>query len=398
MIAFLILLLASCLQLGEMRTWKTASGDEKIEGRFVRTEDGKVTIKRKTGKLITVPILGLCEADRNYIDRTAVGIRRESEPSMKKDAGAAAKKDELKAVPITAKDANPDKVEDDKSNDPKKPVKISSTEKSNSKLDPPDQPIVEGSIAYAHVKFDAKLYKTLSPNSKSVPSVLDVGKWEALLEPILEKGGFLNDADPIAADVLLKEKIVVKGVPERAIRGFARHLKSRLLSQIGDFGARDDTDAVVNALVSYWLVADYGSSAAARDTLMLQANKASAKSLSAHALLFPLVVAGRAYGRVAFHPKTLLERFPQEVKISTASARLIAEELIWTNELGISDGKLESLPYIRRKICFAVEKIAGPGAINGRSNSDRPNGKNSSTRSKGKSDASDNRINKKSGK
>ena len=40
----------------ELRTWRDASGSFEVEATFVGSEEGKVTLKRKDGRLVTVPL------------------------------------------------------------------------------------------------------------------------------------------------------------------------------------------------------------------------------------------------------------------------------------------------------------------------------------------------------
>jgi len=55
------------------RTWRDASGVFEIEATLVDVQDGKVRLKRKDGRILTVPIEKLSEADQAFLRRLAKG-------------------------------------------------------------------------------------------------------------------------------------------------------------------------------------------------------------------------------------------------------------------------------------------------------------------------------------
>ena len=52
--------------VGEMRTWKPASGGAPIEGELIRVEGGTVFIKKKNGHQLGIPLGKLSPEDQNY--------------------------------------------------------------------------------------------------------------------------------------------------------------------------------------------------------------------------------------------------------------------------------------------------------------------------------------------
>jgi len=50
-----------------LRTWRDATGVFEVEGSLVRSQDGKVTLKKRDGREITVPIGKLSAADQDYV-------------------------------------------------------------------------------------------------------------------------------------------------------------------------------------------------------------------------------------------------------------------------------------------------------------------------------------------
>lgn len=51
-----------------LRTWTDATGNFKVEARFVRRHGDKVTLKTGAGREITLPIVKLSDDDRNLLD------------------------------------------------------------------------------------------------------------------------------------------------------------------------------------------------------------------------------------------------------------------------------------------------------------------------------------------
>jgi hypothetical protein len=52
-----------------LRTWRDASGSFEVEARFVSHQNEKVTLQRKDGRKINVPLEKLCEEDQAYVKK-----------------------------------------------------------------------------------------------------------------------------------------------------------------------------------------------------------------------------------------------------------------------------------------------------------------------------------------
>ncbi len=52
------------------REWKDKTGKFSIEAQFQKLEDGTVTVKKESGEIIAVPLIRLCEADRQFVQET----------------------------------------------------------------------------------------------------------------------------------------------------------------------------------------------------------------------------------------------------------------------------------------------------------------------------------------
>ena len=65
--AVAILWLATVASAAEPRKWTDASGKFAIEGEMVKVADGKVTLRRPSGELVTVPIEALSAADQAFL-------------------------------------------------------------------------------------------------------------------------------------------------------------------------------------------------------------------------------------------------------------------------------------------------------------------------------------------
>ncbi len=64
------------------RTWKAATGPFSVEAELLSVEEGQVRLRRADGKVITVPLTKLSEADRVFVDSQA-------KPSLKVDEATA---------------------------------------------------------------------------------------------------------------------------------------------------------------------------------------------------------------------------------------------------------------------------------------------------------------------
>ena len=65
--AVAMLWLAAVASAAETRKWTDASGKFAIEAELVQVADGKVTLKRADGELVTVPIETLSAADQAFL-------------------------------------------------------------------------------------------------------------------------------------------------------------------------------------------------------------------------------------------------------------------------------------------------------------------------------------------
>jgi len=71
----LILLSISLCSLAEVRTWTTAEGGKTIQAEFVKSSDGKVTIRRsRDRKMFTIPLATLSESDREWVEAKLLEI------------------------------------------------------------------------------------------------------------------------------------------------------------------------------------------------------------------------------------------------------------------------------------------------------------------------------------
>ena len=59
-----MLILAVLSPLASGRTWTDSTGKHTVEAAFVDLKDGKVRLKKEDGKIITIPIERLSDADR----------------------------------------------------------------------------------------------------------------------------------------------------------------------------------------------------------------------------------------------------------------------------------------------------------------------------------------------
>ncbi|MDA7528113.1 SHD1 domain-containing protein, partial [bacterium] len=55
----------------QMRTWSDTTGQFKIEATFIELKGDSITLKRKDGKVISLPIAKLSEPDQKHIKEMA---------------------------------------------------------------------------------------------------------------------------------------------------------------------------------------------------------------------------------------------------------------------------------------------------------------------------------------
>ena len=76
--ALLILMGTVLWSLAEVRTWTTADGGKTIKAEFVKSSDGKVTIRRsKDRKVFTISLDTLSEADRDWVKAKLLKMEEE---------------------------------------------------------------------------------------------------------------------------------------------------------------------------------------------------------------------------------------------------------------------------------------------------------------------------------
>ena len=61
-----------------IRAWTDRSGEHQTEASLVDSQDGKVTLKKKDGTTITVPLDSLSDADQEYVKHHTPGGNRAS--------------------------------------------------------------------------------------------------------------------------------------------------------------------------------------------------------------------------------------------------------------------------------------------------------------------------------
>lgn len=62
------------------RTWSDATGTFKVEATFVKSADGKVTLRRTDGREVTVPLDRLSAEDQKYVDQALSGAKSVENP------------------------------------------------------------------------------------------------------------------------------------------------------------------------------------------------------------------------------------------------------------------------------------------------------------------------------
>lgn len=68
------------------RTWSDATGQFEVEAQMVRNEDGKVSLRRRDGRVVEVPLKRLSEEDRAYVlAQTSSGATRTLASGVKQD-------------------------------------------------------------------------------------------------------------------------------------------------------------------------------------------------------------------------------------------------------------------------------------------------------------------------
>ena len=72
------LILACSATLGFGRTWTDSSGQFNIEGEFVASSGGVVTLKADSGKTIQIPLEKLSKADQDFIEKVNKPARKEN--------------------------------------------------------------------------------------------------------------------------------------------------------------------------------------------------------------------------------------------------------------------------------------------------------------------------------
>ena len=73
-VAFVILMVTSTAW---GRTWTDSTGKFTLEAKFIEVKDRKVTIEKEDGKRITLPLIKLSNADREYVEKLANAALKE---------------------------------------------------------------------------------------------------------------------------------------------------------------------------------------------------------------------------------------------------------------------------------------------------------------------------------
>lgn len=89
----------SRLHADELRTWTDSTGKYKIEAEFVEILDGKVRLKDKDGKTVSLPLAKVSDADRAYL-RELLKKRREAAAADPAPVGAAAADGKMPAAGV----------------------------------------------------------------------------------------------------------------------------------------------------------------------------------------------------------------------------------------------------------------------------------------------------------
>ena len=61
-----LLIFAVCTPVASARTWTDSTGKFTVEAEFVDFKDGKVQLKKEDGKIVTIPVEKLSEADQAF--------------------------------------------------------------------------------------------------------------------------------------------------------------------------------------------------------------------------------------------------------------------------------------------------------------------------------------------
>ena len=59
---------------GITRTWHDSTRTFKVEAQFVKFENDKVTIRRKDGRVIALPLAKLCEEDQEFVKKQSQAV------------------------------------------------------------------------------------------------------------------------------------------------------------------------------------------------------------------------------------------------------------------------------------------------------------------------------------
>lgn len=94
--AILIQLISVTLASGELRTWRSVDGVQKVEAEYIDSKDGQVYLKRANGKQITVPLEKLSPGDQQFV-KNLVAAAPALAPTKKESANANARIDPVVA-------------------------------------------------------------------------------------------------------------------------------------------------------------------------------------------------------------------------------------------------------------------------------------------------------------
>ena len=286
----------SCAE-ASARKWTDSTGRHQVEAEFAGLKDGKVFLKYANGEVRAVPLEKLSDADQAFV-KSQLAAGRVQSPEQRT------------TEPVVATDG-------------------------------------KGGAA-----LRTKAY---------VPS-----KWMEENTYVLRARGSNVDWKT-KADIRVSNDLLVTGVPLRYICGCAEH--ARILAEVRDGLRERETErwAIAKGFSKNWVET--------RRALIEVSSRrrVSIRELIYHdAILEPLTPAwpstewllnvaelhrglnrlGPSRHGVAF--RALLLRFDPRAAVTEANADEVAEELVWTKALKLSDGTMENLPEVRSQLQAAI--------------------------------------------
>jgi hypothetical protein len=331
------------------RKWTDSTGKYSVEADFVDFNDGKVTLKKENGGTLSISIDKLSQADQEYV--------KSQVPTQVRNGGE--KQETVRKKPYgNAKPA-----------DAKNSVQ--------------------------RVEEDAKKYEKMGKVGEFLmmlrlfSEVQNARKEQDEVE--MKALGILPMGESRKAEVKVSDNLVVTDVPVDFLTGRVTSATVHL-GAMGEIEKDADAPNRAKAVVRWWF---YSTPAGFARTLgekkekiepahvaAADSGKALGPGISTDAqqlLLLKLqpYVPGKAGAAVStdwlfpsnvlkpgFTPnsyvsfRALLERFEPELRVTDENSDLVAEEVIWTGALGLSDGTVKTLPDARRRVqAYLLETI-----------------------------------------